>query len=78
MISDCEVRNENCPFELNCTFTIKNQLQVTLIFSVDPLPTFGTDCVNDYRSCFRGFTSSSVSNFKEVGVVFVELLPDLR
>jgi hypothetical protein len=31
-----EVRNGNCPFEINCTFTVKNQLQVTLKFSVDP------------------------------------------
>ena len=36
MKSVFEVRNESCPFEINFTFTIKNQLQVTLKFSADP------------------------------------------
>ena len=36
MKSVFEVRNENCTFEINFTFTIKNQLQVTLKFSADP------------------------------------------
>jgi hypothetical protein len=34
--SDFEVRNESRPFEINFSFTIKNQLQVTLKFLVDP------------------------------------------